>query len=123
MTKKQRLELFNKYGGKCAYCGCDLPERWHADHIKPVVRNPKYFQERDGLGAFQKPENNTVENMNPSCPACNILKGSGTIESLRMNIENFVNSLNNYHNQYKFAKRYGLVKETNNRAVFYFEKI
>lgn len=27
-----------KLGGRCAYCGCELGEKWHADHVKPVIR-------------------------------------------------------------------------------------
>ncbi len=30
-TKKQRELIFNKYGGKCAYCGCELAKGWHID--------------------------------------------------------------------------------------------
>lgn len=34
LTKKQRAILREKFGGKCAYCGCELPEKgWHADHV------------------------------------------------------------------------------------------
>ncbi len=38
LTKKQRAELRMKFGGRCAYCGCELGEKWHADHVKPVIR-------------------------------------------------------------------------------------
>lgn len=38
LTKKQRAELRMKFGGLCAYCGCELGEKWHADHVKPVIR-------------------------------------------------------------------------------------
>ncbi|HHR4690493.1 TPA: HNH endonuclease, partial [Salmonella enterica] len=35
LTKKQRAELRMKFGGRCAYCGCVLPEKgWHADHVE-----------------------------------------------------------------------------------------
>ena len=27
LTKAQRAELREKFGGRCAYCGCVLPER------------------------------------------------------------------------------------------------
>lgn len=37
LTKKQRAELRMKFGGRCAYCGCELPEKgWHADHVEAV---------------------------------------------------------------------------------------
>lgn len=34
LTKKQREKLRMKFGGRCAYCGCELPEKgWHAGHV------------------------------------------------------------------------------------------
>ena len=38
LTKKQRDILRNKYGGRCAYCGCELGKTFHADHLEPVER-------------------------------------------------------------------------------------
>ena len=38
LTKKQRAELRMKFGGRCAYCGCELGDKWHADHVQPVIR-------------------------------------------------------------------------------------
>ena len=55
LTKKQREQIFNKFGGKCAYCGCELPIRWHADHIEPIYRegkNPRVLQYQPISGGF-----------------------------------------------------------------------
>ncbi|EDA6448068.1 HNH endonuclease, partial [Salmonella enterica subsp. enterica serovar Typhimurium] len=39
LTRKQRERLRMKFGGRCAYCGCELPEKgWHADHVQAVLR-------------------------------------------------------------------------------------
>lgn len=114
LKKKDRAIVFQKFGGKCAYCGCDLQRGWHADHIEPVVRLG---------GEMRKPENERLDNYNPSCPPCNRLKSSLTIENFRDIIKGFVSSLNNYHSQYKFAKKYGLVEETKKPVVFYFEQV
>jgi 5-methylcytosine-specific restriction endonuclease McrA len=35
MTKNKRLEIFNKFGGKCAYSGTPLEDDWQVDHIIP----------------------------------------------------------------------------------------
>lgn len=116
MKVKDRELVFNKYGGKCAYCGCDLTKGWHVDHIEPIVRN--WVD-----GSCEKPENENLQNYNPSCPSCNIQKNSYTLEQFRENIKQFVNSLNQYSTQYKFAKKYGLIKETEVDVKFYFETI
>lgn len=115
LTKDQRDKLRNKYHGRCAYCGEQLPDKWHADHIEPIVRT--------GIGAgCENPENNRLDNFNPSCPSCNIIKSSNSIEAFRKTIYGFVKSLNRDSTQYKFAKRYGLIEETNQEVNFYFEE-
>ncbi len=116
LTKQQREVLKNKYGGRCAYCGTELKNGWHADHIEPIRRNI----ECEGC---MFPNNDNFDNLNPSCPSCNRMKHSLNVEQFRDMIAYFIHSLNENINQYKFAKRYGLVKETNKEVKFYFEKI
>ena len=116
MTKKERELIFNKYNGKCAYCGCELKKGFHVDHIEPIVRN--WLN-----GTCEKPENENLQNYNPSCPSCNIQKNSYTLEQFRENIKQFVNSLNQYSTQYKFAKKYGLVSENDIEVKFHFETV
>ncbi len=38
LKKAEREQVRLKYGGRCAYCGVVLGDRWHADHLAPVVR-------------------------------------------------------------------------------------
>jgi 5-methylcytosine-specific restriction endonuclease McrA len=126
MKKQIREQIFNKYSGKCAYCGTGLEKGWHVDHIEPVVRDSKWSRYHGRFvptGKLQNPENEHIDNYNPSCASCNIQKNSFTLEEFRKNIKNFVNSLNNYSTQYKFAKRYGLITETKEDVIFYFEKL
>lgn len=115
MKQSIRQQIFDKYGGKCAYCGCDLVKGWHKDHIEPIVRN---FSDNK---ICEHPERDTEENYNPSCASCNRMKSSMSIETFRGNIKMFVQSLNRYSVQYNFAKRYDLVQETDNDVIFYFE--
>jgi 5-methylcytosine-specific restriction endonuclease McrA len=117
MNKNERQFIFDKYKGKCAYCGVNLTKGWHADHIKPVVRDLKQ------TGTCKNPQNETLENYNPSCPSCNTQKNSFTLEQFRQNIKNFIDSLNKYNTQYKFAKRYSLLEETGKEVLFYFERV
>lgn len=116
ITKRQRQELHEKYDGHCAYCGCELQKGWHADHFEPLQRQCT----RDGK--IINIDRDVLPNMMPSCPSCNRMKSDFTIEQFRKNIQNYINSLNTYNVQYKFARKYGLVKETDTNVVFYFEK-
>lgn len=129
MSKINRTEVFNKFGGKCAYCGCDLPHKgWHVDHVEPCRREWKTDYDFDKQKTIRKqtgfthPERNVIENMVPACASCNINKHSESVESFRDLIQNFINSLNQYSVQYRFAKRYGLVSETGVKVEFYYEK-
>jgi hypothetical protein len=60
MDKKTRQIIFDKYNGKCAYCGCELVKGWHADHIEPIVRDSKWNRDKgrfEKTGTCRKPEN------------------------------------------------------------------
>ena len=130
MTKKEERQLiYDKYGGKCSYCGCDLKKGWHADHLIPIKRKLEWGKDKHGnhiivtSNECERPKFNTIENKVPSCHSCNIMKHSLSLESFRSSVEYFITSLNNNSNPYKFAKKYGLIKETNNKVVFYFETL
>lgn len=127
MNKKDRQLIFDKFGGKCAYCGCDLVKGWHVDEIEPIRRNWEYkYSEKTKMNYrvttdCLHPERLTITNQNPACASCNINKHSMSLEEFRESIAKFVNSLNQYSVQYKIAKRYGLVQETNIEVKFFFE--
>lgn len=126
MTKKQRQEIFNKCAGKCAYCGCDLTGKWHVDHAEALQRHSRYDIERKKFvhtGECQYPERDTIENCLPSCVSCNLYKSSCDIETFRWKIGNTITALNRDRTQYQFARRYGLIQETEVKVEFYFEKM
>lgn len=134
MNKTQRALIFAKYGGRCAYCGCELQKGWHVDEIEPVRRYE--VDKRDERGKIiyvnnkpvteklvRHPERFHINNQNPSCASCNINKHSGSIEEFRKLIQGFMKHLNELNTQYKIAKRYGLVSEDIKPVIFYFEKV
>ena len=135
MKKADRQKVFDKYSGRCAYCGCELMKGWHVDEIEPVERGVKYLTDEQGnrlrkengdhlTKAYMKyPERITLSNQNPACASCNIQKHSQSLETFREQVAQFIESLNKYHSIYRFAKRYGLVQETGIPVVFYFEKV
>lgn len=61
-SKKLRALLYYAQGGKCAKCGCELPDDWHADHVTPWVVSQR----------------TNVHDMQALCPKCNLEKGAKT---------------------------------------------
>ncbi|TDS84142.1 HNH endonuclease signature motif containing protein [Comamonas sp. JUb58] len=119
LNKAKRATLREKFGGRCAYCGQPLGERWHADHIEPIVRN-------DWLKAPRGPDyphRDTLENMNPACPPCNIDKHSMSLESWRDIIQRSNDVLQRDVSTFRRAVRYGLVQLTSSPVTFYFERL
>lgn len=112
-----RLQIFNKTGGKCAYCGCRLSETsFHVDHIIPSRKsNPQ-------LGIPSR-GSDCIENLLPSCDSCNCSKSDYSVENFRHFIKNRVERLNSFSSEYRIAKRFGLVEEKNIEIQFYFETL
>ena len=128
MKKKDRELVFNKFGGKCAYCGCQLEKGWHVDEIEPVRRNRVWNRDKrrwelDKNNPMTHPERLHIDNQFPSCPSCNINKHSESLEDFRKAIKGYMKHLNEISTQYKIAKRYGLVYESDIEVKFYFETI
>lgn len=133
--KGNRQKIFDKYGGRCAYCGCELQKGWHVDEIEPVRRSWKYKRKENGSIIHGEnfepikerfmlhPERLHLDNQNPACASCNINKHSDGLEEFRKMIAHFITTLNRDNTQYKIAKRYGLITETGIDVKFYFEKL
>lgn len=110
ISKKTRQEVYKKYGGFCAYCGCQLPEKgFHIDH-KHCVRN------YDG-----KEDVNDISNLMPSCRSCNKYKATLDLEDFREMISGIPGRLRRDSITYNIALRYGLVDEHEKKIKFWFE--
>lgn len=136
MKAADREIIFQKFGGKCAYCGCELVKGWHVDHLVPIRRrykiipagyihkgtpSEKWEGQRTVVIGCDNPEMDCISNYMPACASCNINKHSMPLEDFRNLIKGFMKHLNNVSTQYKIAKRYGLVTENKIEVKFYFE--
>ena len=116
IPKKTRELVLNKYGGKCAYCGCDLTLRtMQVDHIKAVYTSSL---ENDMV----ETQDDSLENLNPSCRQCNFYKGTLNIEQFRNKIKTILYGTFQSTFQAKLAKKLGMMKVTQ-FDKFYFEKL
>lgn len=121
MTKNERQIVFDKYGGKCAYCGCELQKGWHVDHIEPAFHNWSV----DDVNKFLKKDRgqNTINNYNPACLRCNRWKGTWSIEQFRNEISLQLERLERDSAPFRMARDYGLIKTTDIEVKFYYETI
>ena len=73
LTSAERREVYDKCGGHCAYCGCELAYKdMQIDHVVPL--------------AFGKGEDE-LSNMLPACRSCNHRKGCWPLEIFRKDME------------------------------------
>ncbi len=101
-----RNKVKNKYGGKCAYCGCSLNDKFHIDHLSPKFK---------GI-------DNSFNNLMPACPRCNLWKKSYSLEEFRKQIEMQVVRARKYSKNFRLAEDFELISTTGKKVVFYFEK-
>ena len=113
ITKAERLQVFNKYGGYCAYCGKKIEYKdMQVDHIESVYRAEYLGGEAD----------NSIENYMPSCRACNFYKGVNDLETFRRRLTEVLYDNLKKNFNYKLLLKYDQIKEDIHPVVFYFEK-
>ena len=124
-TKKERELIFQKYDGRCAYCGCELTKGWHIDEVEPIRRKRRYDRKKRKWVAngCKHLERLHIDNQMPACASCNINKHTMSLEEFRGLIANFTRSLNRDSVQYRVAKRYGLIQEIEQPVLFHFERV
>jgi hypothetical protein len=116
LNKKQRAELKQKFGGKCAYCGVVLGDGWHADHVEPIYRG---YNTPSGMA---NPHNERLDNYFPACKPCNLFKSVFSVEQFRNEISEQVDRARKYSVNFRTAERFGLVIENKKPVVFWFEE-
>lgn len=112
--KVKRTDILAKTNGHCGYCGVELTDKWHVDHMIS-----KYYAEYHKMEI----DIDCIDNLMPACASCNIYKKEFTLEAFREQLGLLTERLNNTIAIYKIAKRYGLVGETNKPILFYFERM
>jgi len=132
LTKKQREALKPMFGGRCAYCGCELGDKWHADHVEPIFRksevvprlerkDPMRFEVRH-TGESQNPHLDAVHNYFPACIPCNLFKSVFSVEGFRKEIEAQIERGRKSSVNFRTAERFGLIQEVQKPVVFWFEQ-
>lgn len=112
---KQRDIIYNKFGGHCAYCGCEITiKEMEIEHIIPKY----HFDEGIANVPYKKDD---IENLNPACKDCNRYKDTLTVEKFRNHLQTIVDRLKEKW-IFRIALKYGLISINQFKVKFYFEK-
>mgnify|MGYP000217691281 FL=1 len=108
LTAAERQQIYEKFGGRCAYCGCKITiKEMQADHVIPLH-----------LGGADD-----ISNLYPACRACNHYKSTYTVEKFRAVIQRAPAVLRISSATYRRLVLFGLIKHPDNPTVqFYFER-
>lgn len=108
LTKEERLTVYDKCHGYCAYCGNPLEYKdMQVDHVTPL-----YNGGADGLS-----------NMLPACRSCNHYKSTLSLDKFRRMIDSIPNTLYRDSATYRIGRRFGKVTDNSRKTVFWFEKL
>ncbi len=111
--KIDRIAVYNKYSGHCAYCGEEITlKNFQVDHKHPKC-----------LSHFEPDlDTNRQDNLMPACRKCNNHKAGMRLELFRSEIGRQVERLKK-NTQFCRALRYKQIKITESSIIFYFETL
>ena len=108
MKKEIRKQIYQKFDGRCAYCGeLICYENMQVDHIHPVYRK--------GIGH--------IDNLHTACRSCNATKATYTVEEFRKRLIDDVFRLERDSSKFRILVRFGIIDQIKDRVVFYYEQI
>ena len=105
LSKNMRREVYEMYGGHCAYCGREIDiKEMQVDHVQSVY-----------LGGEDE-----RSNYRPACRSCNFYKSTMSVEGLREQLGLIAGRLEKLF-IFRLALAYGLIQLTGRPVKFYFE--
>lgn len=117
IPKSIRKQVYAKYNGHCAYCGCEIPEKgFNVDHLY-CLSNYEYIEEFTGIDVH------SIDNLMPACGSCNRYKATMDLETFRKQLQKIPDRLKRDVSTYNIAVRFGMVQENREPIKFYFEKL
>ena len=125
IPKEVRQQVYDKYNGHCAYCGKEIEYKdMQVDHIVPYMWSVYGTKEqREPIENMIKVGSmDGIDNLMPSCRACNFYKGMNNIEGFRNRIKEQLQETCKSTFQTRLAMQYGIMTFNEWDGKFYFEK-
>ena len=105
LSMDMRREVYEMYGGHCAYCGREIDiKEMQVDHVQSVY-----------LGGEDE-----RSNYRPACRSCNFYKSTMSVDGLREQLGLIAGRLEKLF-IFRLALAYGLIQLTGRPVKFYFE--
>lgn len=121
MKKELRKMVYEKYGGRCAYCGKKLNlEEMQVDHRVPLYRNDT-AESLAKYGIVKGTDD--FSNLMPSCRSCNFRKGTLSVDEFRREIRRQCDNIIKRSFQVRMSLDYGLLTHNDKEIEFYFERL
>lgn len=107
LSKEERMKVYEKCKGHCAYCGCTLEYKdMQVDHVKPIHRGGE----------------DDIFNMLPACRSCNHYKSTLELEEFRKYLSEIPKRLMRDSIPFQVGFRFGVVSCQTEPVKFYFEE-
>lgn len=110
MKKADRQKVFDKCGGRCAYCGCELTDRWQVDHA--ISKQYWFYFNLDNPKGVDH-----IDNLMPACVPCNHYKRSLCVDAYH-NHTGFRNYMMKFHLRLAKLPKKTMVERAKNRVVY-----
>jgi 5-methylcytosine-specific restriction endonuclease McrA len=115
-SKSVRERVYNKYEGRCAYCGKVLEyKQMQVDHYYPQCKE-RFYSRRFGIDVHAE------ENLMPTCRRCNHYKRSATPKQFKTLMKTLHERLEAIY-ILKVAVDFGMATIQPFDGLFYFEKL
>jgi 5-methylcytosine-specific restriction endonuclease McrA len=118
VTKGNRVIVYNKFKGRCAYCGKPIGIKdMQVDHLVP--QRGWYFNV-DNTPIREEIDN--INNLMPSCRRCNHYKRANRLETFRVMIKTLHERIRKVYIN-NVGEDYGIIGVKPWDGKFYFEKV
>jgi len=121
MKKEIRQKVYEKFGGRCAYCGFKIEYKdMQVDHLYPQRLSNLWDYTEEERAKCEELKND-FNNLMPSCRNCNHYKRADLLESFRRSMLTLTDRIRQIY-IVKVAIKFGLLELKNFDGKFFFEK-
>ena len=125
--KPNRQQIYRKYNGHCAYCGCEITlKKMQIDHVVPKARFVPHMAAKVHFVPeflYHLDDVNHHDNLMPACRACNFYKGEFSLSTFRNQLSTTLKVNIEKPFQFRLGLKYGMVEVKEWDKKFYFEKV